>query len=119
MVPLNMDTEQAQTLAGVFGCQLQAMPFTYLALPMGNNKPRVIHFAPLMHRIERQLTSTSSLLTHAGKLQLVNSVLSSLPTYFMCSVSVPVEVHEYIDRARRHCMWRKSESNAKNRPLVA
>jgi hypothetical protein len=105
MVPLNMDTEQAQTLAGVFGCQLQAMPFTYLGLPMGNNMPRVIHFAPLMHRIERQLTSTSSLLTHARKLQLVNSVLSSLPTYLMCSVSVPVEVHEYIDRARRHCMW--------------
>jgi hypothetical protein len=119
MVPLNMDPEQAQILAGVFGCQLQGMPFTYLGLPMGKYKPRVIHFAPLMHRIERQLTSTSSMLTHARKLQLVNPVLSSLPTYFMCSVAILVEVQEYIDRARRHCLWRKSDSNAKSKPLVA
>jgi hypothetical protein len=95
------------------------MSFTYLGLPMGNYKPRVIHFAPLMHRIERQLTSTSSLLTHVGKLQPVNSVLFSLPTYFICSVAISVEAHEYIDRARRHCLWRKSDFNAKSRPLVA
>jgi hypothetical protein len=114
-----LDLEQAQILARVFGCQLQEIPFTYLGLPMGNYKPRVIHFAPIVHRIERQLTSTSSLLTHVGKLQLVNSALSSLPTYFMCSVAIPVEVQEYIDRARRHCLWRKSDSNAKSKPLVA
>jgi hypothetical protein len=59
------------------------------------------------------------MLTYAGKLQLVNLVLSSLPTFAMCSVSVPVAVLEYIDRARRHCLWRKLEANAKSRPLVA
>jgi hypothetical protein len=37
----------------------------------------------------------------------------------MCSVAIPVEAHEYIDRARRHCLWRKSDSDAKSRPLVA
>jgi hypothetical protein len=72
-----------------------------------------------MDRSERQLTSVSSLLTHAGRLQLVNSVLSSLPTYTMCSVMVPMEVHENLDRAQRHCMWTKSESNARSKPLVA
>jgi hypothetical protein len=51
------------------------MPFTYLG------KARVEHFAPLMNRVARQLTSISSMLTQAGKLELVNSVLSSLPTY--------------------------------------
>jgi hypothetical protein len=119
MVPLNMTKERAQILAGVFGCKLQEMPFTYLELPVGTTKPRVEHFAPLMNRVERQLTSISSMLTYAGKLQLVNSVLSSLPTFTMCSVAIPMVVHEYFDRARRHCMWRNSESNAKCKPLVA
>jgi hypothetical protein len=86
---------------------------------MGTTKPRVEHYAPLMNRVERQLTSISSMLTQAGKLQLVNSVISSLPTFFMCSVQVPVAVHEYVDRARRHCMWRNSETNAKSKPMVA
>jgi hypothetical protein len=63
MVPLNMDAEQASLLAGVFGCKLQDMPFTYLGLPMGTTKPRVEHFAPLMNRVERQLTTISSMLT--------------------------------------------------------
>jgi hypothetical protein len=95
------------------------MSFTYLGLPMGTTKPRVEHYAPLMNRAERQLTSISSLLTYAGKLQLVNLVLSSLPTFTMCSVLVPVVVLEYFDRARRHCTWRKLEVNAKSKPLVA
>jgi hypothetical protein len=103
-VPLNMSQQQALTMARTFGCQIQTMPFTYLGLPMGSTKPRVEHFAPPMDRVERQLTAISSLLTHAGRLQLVNSVFSSLPTYTMCSVMVPMEVQENFDRARRHCM---------------
>jgi hypothetical protein len=95
------------------------MPFTYLGLPMGTTKPRVEHYAPLMNRIERQLTCISSMLTQAGKLQLVNSVLSSLLTFTMCSVQVLVAVLEYFDRTRRYGMWNETESNARNRPLVA
>jgi hypothetical protein len=104
MVPLNMTEEKAELMTGFLGCKLQGMSFTYLGLPMGTTKPRVEHFAPLMNIVERQLTSISNMLTYVGKLQLVNSVISSLPTYTMCSISVPVEVHEYVDRARRHCM---------------
>jgi hypothetical protein len=44
-----MDEQQAMTLAEMFGCKLQDMPFTYLGLPMGTTKPRVEHFAPLMN----------------------------------------------------------------------
>jgi hypothetical protein len=108
IVPLNMSDEKAEILAGVIGCKIQGMPFTYLGLPMGTTKPRLEHYPPLMIRVERQLTSISSMLTQADKLQLVNSVITSLPTYSMCSVQVPVAVHEYVDRARSHCMWRNS-----------
>jgi hypothetical protein len=108
IVPLNMSDEKAEILAGVIGCKIQGMPFTYLGLPMGTTKPRLEHYPPLMNRVERQLTSISSMLTQADKLQLVNSVITSLPTYSMCSVQVPVAVHEYVDRARSHCMWRNS-----------
>jgi hypothetical protein len=68
LVPLNMEKEQAENLAGVFGCKLQDMPFTYLGLLMCTTKPRVEHYAPFMNRVERQLTAISSMLTQAGKL---------------------------------------------------
>jgi hypothetical protein len=119
LVPLNLSNDSAQILAGVFGCKLEALPFTYLGLPLGTTKPRVVHYGPIMSKIERKLTATSNLLTHAGRLQIVNSVLSSLPTYIMCTLEVPIAVIEYIDRARRHCLWRGSDSNAKMKPLIA
>jgi hypothetical protein len=112
LVPLNINVQKVELLAGVIVCNIQGMPFTYLG------KARVEHFAPLMNWVERQPTSIS-MLTHAGKLDLVNLVLSSLPTYTMCSASVPIVVHEDIDMARRHYMWRDSDSNARSKPLVA
>jgi hypothetical protein len=74
---------------------------------------------PLMNIVKRQLTSISSMLTHVGKLQLVKSILSSLPTFTMCYVSVLVVVLEDIDKTMRHCMWRNYDANAKSKPLVA
>jgi hypothetical protein len=70
MVPINLSPEKTKIMAGVFGCKVQSMPFTYLGLPMGSTKPRVEHYAPLMNRAERQLTSISSMLTYAGRHQL-------------------------------------------------
>jgi hypothetical protein len=100
LVPLNLSPEKALQLAGVFGCKLESLPFTYLRLPMGTTKPRVDHFGFIMNKVERRLTATSNFLSHAGRLELVNSVLSSLPTYAMCSLQLPVAVLDYIDRAR-------------------
>jgi hypothetical protein len=118
MVPLNMSQEKADIMIGVFGCKLQEMPFTYLGLPMGTTRPRVEHYEQVMNRMERQLSSISSQLTHAGRLQLVNSVLSSAPIYTMCSVSVLSTVHDYFDRIRRHCLWRSSDITGRSKPMV-
>jgi hypothetical protein len=93
LVPLNLYVEKAEHMVGVFGCKKQEMPFTYLGLPMGTTRPRVEHYGPILNRMERQLTSISSF--HARHLQLVNSVLTTSPTYTMCSLTVPITVHEY------------------------
>jgi hypothetical protein len=57
------------------------------------------------------LYAYSSWKTSIGQL-----ILSSLPTFSMCSVAVPVIVLENVDRARRHGMWRNYD---KSKPLVA
>lgn len=118
MIPINVDEQNMEILAGTFGCFIGSMPFTYLGLPMGSTKPRIIDFAPLVDRIERRLPSTVAFLNHGQRLTMVNSVLSSLPTYYMCSLKLPKKVIQHIDRARRHCLWRKSrDPNAKVRSL--
>jgi hypothetical protein len=78
--------------------------FTYLGLPLIMNKPTIQDCMPLVTRIERRLVKTSNFLTQGGKLQLVNSVLSYMATFYMCSIKDPIEVLNQIDKYRRHCL---------------
>lgn len=119
LIPINTDLEKAAYLAQIFGCMVGSFPFTYLGLPMGLTKPQVKDYAPLMCRIERRLSASSQLLSYAGRLQLVNSILSSLPTYYMCSLKLPVAVVEIIDKYRKNCLWRGSDFRKKGYNLAA
>jgi hypothetical protein len=50
---------------------------------------------------------------------MVNSVLSSLPTFFTSVVKVSIEILNQIDRCRRHCLWHGEDLIAKKPPLSA
>lgn len=101
MIPINTDSTKMEVLAGT-------LPFTYLGLPLVTTKPKVSDFAPLIDRVERRLPSTTIFLNYGQRLTMVNSVLFSLPTYYMCTLKLPKKVILHIDRARRHCLWRKN-----------
>jgi hypothetical protein len=119
MVPINVSPDRLQHLASMFQCQIGSLPFTYLRLPLGLHNPSVQDCLPLVNRIERRLVGTTLFLSQGGKLQLVNSVLSSLPTYYMCIIQLSITIIQQIDKYRRHCLWRGSDLNAKKPPLAA
>jgi hypothetical protein len=52
-----------QQLADDFCCQVGLMPFTYLGLHVGTTKPTIAELSPLVCRLERKLTSSSSFLS--------------------------------------------------------
>jgi hypothetical protein len=101
LVPINISSEHASSLAQSFGCTVGSFPFTYLGLSMGLNKPQVKDYAPLNCRIERKLAAASLHLSYAARLQLVNSVISSLPTYYMCTLKLPITVLTLLISTRR------------------
>jgi hypothetical protein len=70
------------------------MPFTYLGLPLGTTKPNITEFAPLTTKIERRLAGVSKFLSYNGRLILVNSIFSALPTFYMCSLKIPPSDHQ-------------------------
>lgn len=84
IVPINVEESKSGDLAHNFGCSLGSFPFTYLGLPLGLAKPKVVDFLPLVTRCERRLECASTLLSQAGRLQLTNSFCSSLPTPSIC-----------------------------------
>lgn len=119
LVLINTSSERPSLVAEAFGCLVGNFPFTYLGLPLGITKPQVKDYAPLLCRIERRISASSQFLSYAGRLQLINSVVSSLPTYFLCSLKIPVTVIEGIDKYRKDCLWRGSDFKKKGYNLAA
>jgi hypothetical protein len=113
LVPINLTDERTKHLAATFGCSIGSLPFTYLGLPLGLTKPRIDDFLPLVTRCERRLVSTSLFLSQAGKLQIVNSVFTSLPTFFMGTFHLHSTVREQVDKFIKHCLWKGSDENSR------
>jgi hypothetical protein len=57
-------------------------------------------------------------LTQGGKLQLVNPALSSLPTFYMCAIKVPIDILNQIDKYRRHCLWKGCDMHTRKQSLA-
>jgi hypothetical protein len=111
---VNIDEGHAHTLADFFGCMVGKMPITYLGLQLGTTRPTIQDLAPLADNIERRLNACSRFLNYGGRLTFVNSVLSTLPTFFMCMVKLNKTVLKTVKRARRHCLWAKKDKEKHN-----
>ena len=119
ILPINVPDDKMQHLAAVLGCQVGTLPFTYLGLPMGTTKPKFVDLLPMMDKIERKLSSFSNFLSYSGRLEMVNTAITPITTYAMCTIKLPVGVIENIDRMRKQCLWRGNDPNKKGGNLAA
>ena len=107
MVPINVDENTTISLAAAFGCQVGKMPFTYLGLPVGTTRPRMVDFMPLVDCMDRRMTTSSSFLNQGERLQFLNSALSSMPIFYLGSLLAPAGILKQLERIQRQCLWRK------------
>jgi hypothetical protein len=69
--------------------------------------------------MEKQLMGVSRHLTYASRLILVNSIYSAVPTFYMFSLKLPVEILNQIDSYRKHMLWHGGDLSRKGGYLVA
>jgi hypothetical protein len=117
MVPINLSEDRLHHLAST-SVSSWFLPL-YLGLPLTSGQPSIQDCMPLVHRMEKRLVSTSLFLTQGGKLQLVNSTLSSLPTFYMCAISIPINILNQIDKYIRHFLWKGGDMNSIKQSLAA
>jgi hypothetical protein len=115
MVPINLARERAQIFADLLGCKIASLPFTYLGLPLGTTKPTVHDLMPLVDRIERRVSANFMLMSYSGKVTLVNSLLTSIATFTMCSIQLNPKILEHIEKIRRHCLWVKKNEEGEEK----
>ena len=86
MVPIG-EVNNVQALAEILGCRVGALPMTYLGMPLGAPHKSPSIWNPILEKFERKLAGWKKLyLSKDGRLTLLKSTLSSLPTYFFISV---------------------------------
>ena len=118
MIPINASEDTINLLANQFGCTIGKFPFTYLGLPLSVNKPRMEDFSPVIQRIERRLAGCSTLLSQGEKLVLIKSVFTSLPAFYMSTLTLPAGIIDQINKYLKHCFWRKYGMEDKGTALI-
>jgi hypothetical protein len=71
-------------LANILGCKIAGLPMQYLGLPLGTKFKSKEIWNLVLEKAERRLARWKrSYLSKGGRLTLIKSTLSNLPTYYM------------------------------------
>jgi hypothetical protein len=103
-----------EELADILGCKTSTLPMKYLGLPLGASFKSKNIWNPIVERMERRLAGWKRLyLSKGGRLTLIKSTLSNLPTYFLSLFPIPAAVAKRIDQVQRNFLWGSFEEKVK------
>ncbi|CAJ2641500.1 unnamed protein product [Trifolium pratense] len=103
-------------IANSLGFQIGSLPFTYLGVPIFKGKPKKCHLQPLADRVKIKLAAwKASLLSIAGRVQLVNSVIHSMLLHSITIYAWPVSLIKDMEKWLRNFIW---SGNVDQRKLV-
>ena len=95
-------------LAGILNCPLEKLPFKYLGLPLKSANLTRRDWQPLIDKFHRRLSCwKGSTLSIGGRLVLVNSVLSSLPLYYLSFFKLPCWVINKLMLSEASFFWER------------
>lgn len=90
-------------MTAICRCKIGVLPFDYLGIPLGADPRKISSWNEIITRVERKLSGWKCRsLSWAGRIMLINAMLSSLPIYFMSIFKAPAAVVNKIDRIRRN-----------------
>ncbi|KAJ0469888.1 putative reverse transcriptase zinc-binding domain-containing protein [Helianthus annuus] len=101
-------------MANVLQCRAGFFPFKYLGLYVGANMNLIKNWKPIVDLFKNRLSMWKARkLSYGGRITLLKSVLSSLPTYFFSLYKAPSLVLNDLERLRRVFFWGGSEVESK------
>ena len=83
-----------------------SIPFVYLGIPIGANPRRGQMWDPIIKKCERALSKWKQRhLSFGGRVTLIQSVLNSIPIYFLSFFRIPKKVEEKLVSLQRKFLW--------------
>lgn len=89
-----------------FNYKLGKLPFVYLGLPVGANPRHLATWQPVVEKVRRQLACWNSKhISLGGRVVLLKSVLTALPTYFLSLFMAPKGIIHSIESLFKQFLW--------------
>ncbi|XP_009630097.2 uncharacterized protein [Nicotiana tomentosiformis] len=115
----NMEQQSFLDLCELTGYQKGKLPFKYLGVPVSTKKLNSIDSEMLVDRMTARIkTWGSKNLSYAGRVQLINSVLMHVHTYWASIFLLPKAVMKQINTVCRNFLWDGKEVSNRA-PLIA
>lgn len=103
---LNLDPDQARAYAQVFCCKLGSFSFKYLGIPLHHSKLRKEDLQPVIDKVIKRIFGWRvKILSYGGKLVLLKTCISWIPTYLMSFIKFPNWVINAITSQMSHFFW--------------
>ncbi|XVF79317.1 hypothetical protein PTKIN_Ptkin14bG0211600 [Pterospermum kingtungense] len=98
--------EEVENYARLISCKSDLFPAFYLGLPIGAKANMVSVWDPVIRKCEKRLAGwRARSLSMGGRLTLINSILSSLPNYYLSLFQIPVSVKNKLEMKIRRFLW--------------
>ena len=93
IVPIR-EVNNLEVLANILHCRVGSLPMKYSGMPLGTLFKIGSIWNPILEKMEKKLLGWKRLyLSKDGRLTLLKSTLSSLPTYFLSLFTIPEATH--------------------------
>ncbi|KAL0444885.1 UNVERIFIED_CONTAM: hypothetical protein Slati_2211200 [Sesamum latifolium] len=95
------------TLLPILGYQEGQLPLRYLGLPLLASRLSIADCTPILQKIDDRIKGWEGImLSFAGRVQLIKSVLSSLQVYWAMAFILPKTVIREIEKRLRSFLWK-------------
>lgn len=89
-----------------FSFSTENLPVRYLGLPLLTKRMTVSDYLPLVEKVRKRMSSwTGRFLSHAGRLQLIKSVITSLANFWMAAFRFPGSCLKDIESLCSAFLW--------------
>lgn len=93
-----------------FSCPIKAFPCNYLGLPLHFRSLHIVEVQLIIDKLANIVaTWKRKFLNKACRLKLLNTVMSSIPTYFLSVFHMKKWAIKWIDKIMRGFLWKRAK----------